>query len=114
MVKRTGPTNEHLVKLIRDLSKSEKPLWRRIAKDLSKPTRQRREVNLSRINRYSKEGDIIIVPGKVLGGGELNHKVTISAWSFSSSALEKIKRAGAKAISIREAFEKNLIGRIIG
>lgn len=34
---------------------------------------------------------------KVLGGGELEHKVTIRAHRFSSKALEKLERSGSKA-----------------
>ncbi len=114
MVKRTGPTNEHLKELIRKFSKSNKPLWKRVAKDLSKPARSRRVVNLARINRHTKSGEVIIVPGKVLGVGELSHKLTISAWSFSDSALSKIKKAGAEIISLNDLFSKNKVGRILG
>ena len=34
---------------------------------------------------------------KVLGNGKLEHKITIQASKFSTSALEKIKEAGSKA-----------------
>ena len=121
MVKRTGPTNEKLKKLIVELKRLaiEKniPLWKRIATDLEKPTRQRRVVNLSRINRYTKENEIIIVPGKVLGSGLLNHKLTIAAWQFSEGALEKIKKIDAKAIKINDLMKEEIKGkriRIIG
>jgi len=114
MVKRTGPTNEHLQALIRTLGKDKKPIWKRIAKDLARPTRIRRVVNLKRINRHTKTGETIIVPGKVLGIGELKHKLTIAAWQFSDSASKKIKAAGATAVSIKELYDKGKIGRIIG
>ena len=92
-------------------------LWRRVADDLSKPTRQRRTVNLSRINRYTKPDETIIVPGKVLSSGDLNHSLTIAAWKFSEQAKRKIKGANAKAISIEEMMKENIKGkrvRIIG
>ncbi len=112
---RTGPTNQNLRKLIEDLNKlsSEKniKLWKRIALDLGKPTRQRRVVNLSRINHYTKENDTIIVPGKVLGSGLLNHKLTIAAYSFSEGALEKINKANSKAITISDLMKENIKGR---
>ena len=72
---RSGPQNEKLKQLITVLKErdySEKvPLFRRIAKDLEKPSRQRRVVNLSNLNRHTKEGEMIVVPGKVLADGVL-------------------------------------------
>jgi len=114
MVKRTGPTNEHLKELIRILGKDKKLLWKRVAKDLAKPTRSRRVVNLKRINRVTKAGETIIVPGKVLGIGDLHHKLTIAAWQFSESAVKKLKTAGASIMSIKELYDKKKTGRIIG
>lgn len=118
---RTGTTNQNLRELISELKKKsldEKVnIWKRIAADLEKPTRQKRVVNLSRINRHSKEDEIVIVPGKVLGSGVLEHKLLIAAFDFSESAKEKIKSCGAEALSIRELMEKNAKAknvRIIG
>lgn len=112
---RTGPTNQNLRNLIKDLkrlsSEQNIKLWKRIVLDLEKPTRQRRVVNLSRISRYTKENDTIIVPGKVLGSGLLNHKLTIAAYSFSQGALQKINKANAKAISIKELMKENIKGK---
>ncbi|GAG29486.1 unnamed protein product, partial [marine sediment metagenome] len=51
-MKRTGPTNEHLRKLIAELKKlsieQNAAIWKRIALELERPTRQRRIVNISR------------------------------------------------------------------
>lgn len=120
-MKRTGPTNPNLRELITDLkrlsSEQNIKLWQRIAQDLEKPTRQRRAVNLSRINRFTKENETIIVPGKVLGSGLLAHKLTIAANSFSLGALEKINKVNAKAIHISELMKESIKGkriRIIG
>ena len=121
MVKRTGPTNQNLLLLIRNLKKlsNEKKvnLWRRIAEDLEKPTRQRRAVNLSRISRHTKENETIVVPGKVLGSGTLDHKLTIAALNFSQGALDKIIKAGAKVVALDEISKESPKGkriRIIG
>ena len=80
---------------------------------MEKPTRKRRIVNLSKINRYTKENDIIVVPGKVLGSGNLEHKVTIAAYKFSNSAKEKIKKAGAKMIPLLELSNESPKGKRI-
>lgn len=121
MSKRTCPTNPILMKLIVELKKRSNEqsinLWKRIAVDLEKPTRQRRVVNLSRISRHAKENEIVVVPGKVLGSGDLSHKLTISAFQFSNSAKEKIEKAGAKIVPLLELSKDNPTGkgiRIIG
>ncbi|MBW2991963.1 50S ribosomal protein L18e [Candidatus Woesearchaeota archaeon] len=117
---RTGPTNPELRNLITDLKKlsieQNKKLWKRIASDLEKPTRSRRIVNLVKINKHAKEDETVIVPGKVLAGGDLTKKTTIAAYRFSDSALEKINKIG-KAITIKELMDNNPKGtkvRIIG
>jgi len=111
MGKRTGPTNPLLKRLIEELKKSSyqmhSPFLLAIAEKLNKPRRQRVEVNIADINRNAEDGDTIIVPGIVLGYGELTKKVTISAWKFSRPALEKIKKSNSIAISIEELVKKN-------
>ena len=106
-MKRTGPTHPELRNLINELkqlSLSEKvPFWKRIAIDLAKPTRQRRAINLSRINRYVNSNETVVIPGKVLGTGEPNEKVTVAAWQFSQSAKEKLKNN----LTIKELMKKN-------
>ncbi len=110
-MKKTGPTNPVLKNLINDLKKKSidqnANIWKRVALDLEKPTRKRRVVNLSRINRHTKKDEIIIVPGKVLGSGSLNHKLTISAFQFSDGAKEKIIKSGAKIVPLKELSDKS-------
>lgn len=110
-MKRTGPTDVNLRRLIRYLRKKSKEenvkIWKDIAWRLERPRRQRAEINVSKINRYTKEGDMIIVPGKVLGAGKLGHRVIVAAWQFSETAKEKIINAGGEAITIEELIERN-------
>ncbi len=111
MVKRTGPTDINLRRLIRYLRKKSNEegvkIWKDVAWRLERPRRQRAEVNVSRINRYTKEGDVIIVPGSVLGAGKLEHKVTVAAWKFSEIARKKIVEAGGEVLTIEELVERN-------
>jgi large subunit ribosomal protein L18e len=111
MVKRTGPTNIHLRRLIRALEKASREnnarIWKYVAELLSKPRRDRVEVNIGKIDRLSNENDVIVVPGKVLGSGKLTKKVKIAAWRFSESSLAKIKEAGAEAIKIEDLVKEN-------
>src|SRR3989344_5615431 len=116
-MKRTGPTNTVLSGLITELKKrsieQSASLWKRIALDLEKPSRQRRVVNLSRINRYTDENDIIIVPGKVLGSGDLSHRLTISAYQFSEQAKDKLEKAGAKIMTLLDLSKEKPNGKKI-
>ncbi len=116
-MKRTGPTNPIMQKMIAELKQKDAKLWKRLARELEKPTRKRREVNLSRIERYAKANDVILVPGKVLAAGELSKKVTIAAWNFSAGAITKIKAAGGKTLTISELIKLHPKGtnvRLIG
>ena len=82
-------------KLIADLrslgTKEKAKIWKVIAKELEKPTRIRRMVSIEKLNRVTKKEETVIVPGKVLSQGELDHKVTIAAWTFSEAAKIIIK-----------------------
>jgi large subunit ribosomal protein L18e len=113
--------NQQLQTLIRELKTAsiehKAPLWKRLASELEGPTAKRRVVNLSKINKYSKDNEIVIVPGKVLSMGDITKKVTIAAYNFSSGALIKINASGAKAVSLNEILKKDPKGakvRIIG
>lgn len=109
--KRTGPTNILLRKTIRELrklaNKNNAPIWDYVAELLERPTRLRYETNVSRINRYTKPGDVVVVPGKVLGAGVLSHPVTVAAIAFSEQALRKITTAGGRAIHILQLAQEN-------
>jgi len=110
-VKETKSTNPELIQLIRFLKKQSKEnnadIWRDVAKHLAKARKQRVAVNLSRINRHTQKSDMIVVPGKVLGAGTLNHSITVAAFSASGKAKEKLATAQAKYLSIPELVEKN-------
>ena len=95
-----------LIDLLRKSSIDNKiAIWNRIAEDLEKPTRKRRMINLYKIDKYTKNNESIIIPGKVLGTGNLSHKVTVAAWSFSEGAKEKIIKANGNAVSIMEMLQ---------
>jgi large subunit ribosomal protein L18e len=94
-------------KLIGDLKKTKVAIWKRIASELEKSTRRMPSVNLYKINKYVREGETAVVPGKVLATGNLNKKLTIAAFQFSDAALEKINKTG-KAILLDEALKQNI------
>ena len=119
MVRRTGPTNNIVQELIAELQGKtvESRFWKRIVKDLQKPTRERRTVNIYKIDKFAREGETIIVPGKVLSVGTLNKKVDVAAMNFSDEARNKIISAQGKVLSIKELLTQNPEGknvRILG
>jgi len=114
-MKKTGTTNENLKGLLTDLKKSsysqEAKIWKRVASDLEKSSRQRRVVNLSRLSRFTKDKETIVVPGKVLGAGAIGHSIVIAALSFSNTAKEQIEKANGKCITINELLKQNPKGK---
>ena len=117
MVKHITKTNEILLGLVAELKKTgtakKAKIWKAVASELLKPTRRMREVNLEKIDRVTKANDTIVVPGKVLGKGNLNHKVNVAAFNFSESARAKI----GSPMTIHELMKKNPKGtgvKIIG
>jgi large subunit ribosomal protein L18e len=111
MVKRTGPTNIYLRKLInllkREGKKNNSKFWLYVAELLSRPTRKRVEVNLSKLNKYTNDGDTVIVPGKLLGYGMINKKITVAAWKYSLNAKEKLEKSGIKILTIEDLLKAN-------
>jgi len=103
----TGPSNYYVRKLIRDLWKTKIRIWKKVSKKLSGPRRNRVKANLYRINKKTSKNDVIVIPGKVLGMGELDHTLTIACLEYSKSAKKKIESSGSKLITIEELLEQN-------
>lgn len=106
MVQR-GPTNPRLADLIAKMSKEEKGIWKQTAELLNRPRRNRPWINLSKIDRYSKDNETILVPGKVLASGSLTKPVTIAAWRISESAKTKVEKSKGKVITIEKLMKDN-------
>jgi large subunit ribosomal protein L18e len=114
-VRKIKSTNPELISLIRDLKKKSREnqteVWRCLAELLSSSKRSRIAVNVSRLNRYTKDGETVAVPGKVLGAGKADHPMTIAAFAFSDRAQSKIQKAKGNCLSIRDLMEKNPSGK---
>jgi len=99
-------TNPRITSLVNDLKSRSRennaPIWREIAERMQSPKRSYATVNVSRINRHTAAGEIIVVPGKVLGAGELGHPVVVGAFVFSDGARSKITDAGGECLTIEE------------
>lgn len=110
-MKQTKTTNPELIGLINLLKKQsmekQAPIWLDVAEDLSKTRSQRVAVNLSRIARNTKQADVIVVPGKILGSGSIGHSVTVASFGASEKAKAKLAEVKGKYLSIPELLEKN-------
>ena len=104
-------TNPRIVRLIGELKAASRetgaPIWRDIARRLEKPSRNYSAVNLSKINRHTQSNDIVLVAGKVLATGDLEHSVTVAAFNFSSQALSKILASGGKCLTIEKLMSEH-------
>ena len=102
----------HMVKDLKQASKkNEAPIWSRLAKLAIKPSSAKRVVNLSRINKTTKDNDILFVPGKVLGTGNMSHKITLSSFSMSVTAAKKIIQTGGSIITYSDMIKKYPTGK---
>ncbi len=87
---------------VRLLKKMKKPFWKRVLELVDRSRRSRIEVNISKINKYGKEGKVIVIPGKLLGGETLKHRIKIIAVDASKKVIDEIKLAGGEFVYLRD------------
>lgn len=114
-MKKLRKTSPRLIQLVDDLRKKgyeeNVDLWVELSKRLCRPTRQMAELNLWKLEKHTGEKETVVVPGKVLGAGRLDHRVTVSALKFSKKAYMKITENGGEALTIEELIERNPAGK---
>ncbi len=108
-------TNQVVIRMARDLKKAsiknDAPIWAKLAEYALKPSIARRDINLNRIAQLTKENDTVVFPGKVLGTGNVSHKITLCSFSISNSAVDKIIDNGGKLISFSDLIKQNPTGK---
>lgn len=92
--------NETVWTLRRAFKTSKAPIWRYLEEEILRARSIRREVNISRLASVTKNGETVVVPGKVLGSGEMDHKLTVYAFSFSERARKNITDVGGTIIGL--------------
>jgi len=106
-----GPESLELKSLVafleRAASKNKVEVWKVVARLLSKPSRKKKGVSVFKLSRVTKSNDVVIIPSKLLSGGELKHALTIGVWKASKNAVEQVKKAGGSVVSIKTLVEKN-------
>jgi large subunit ribosomal protein L18e len=103
-------TNPELLETIRFLKvkarENKSRIWKVAAEQLSDARGRRAVLDLNHISRASTADSVVLVPGKVLGDGVLQHPVVIGAFHFSATAKAKIEEAGGKCITIADLVSK--------
>lgn len=111
MTKRTGPTNpvtkSLVIRLVKQSKKEKVEIWSAVAERIKRPSRQRAEVNLNELDKYCKNNETVIIPGKLLGAGMLTKPLNVAALSASKSAIERLNKAKGIYLSIEELMNKN-------
>ena len=95
-------TNSELVETIQMAKKNNHLV---LAKRLSTPTKRQIKINMETLNTIKE--DKIIVPGKVLGTGNLTKKLSVYALDFSEGAEKKLKKAECEFRTIKEEIKAN-------
>ncbi len=102
---------ETLIFLEKSAKRNKAPVWSDVAMRLSASRRSRTEVNVGKLAKVTKADDVVVVPGKVLGAGELKHRLTLASWSAANGVAKKVTKAGGKMVSIRELVGSNPGGK---
>ncbi|MFH1501082.1 MAG: 50S ribosomal protein L18e [archaeon] len=98
-------TNPEIVETMLKLKKNDS--WVKVAGLISGPVRKNSSLNIGQIDKLTKEGDTVLIPGKVLSEGEASKKIRVVALSFSERAREKLKDKKCEVVSILEEFKVN-------
>ncbi len=81
-------------------------IWKALEKEFLKSRSNRRLVNIQKLNKITNNGDTIIIPGKILGNGILKHKLTVYAYSYSETALNKLNESGTEILSLQSLINR--------
>jgi len=102
-------TNSELVETI--ILSKKNSAWIKVAEILSGSRRNSRSFNLHEIDDLSKEGDTVVIPGKVLSEGEISKKIRVVAKGFSEKAREKLLKSKTPIAFIEEEIKTNPEGK---
>ena len=100
------------LKILKKASReNDAPIWAKVADYGQKSRSNQKIVNLTRIDQTTEDGNAIVITGKVLGTGNISHKVSVSSFSISNSAAKKIKESGGEVLNFLEMIEKFPTGK---
>ncbi|MCX8188869.1 MAG: 50S ribosomal protein L18e [Nitrososphaeria archaeon] len=103
----SNPVIKEAIKKIRSISKTgNKKFWSSVEEMILKPRSRRPEINVGKISKLTKENDVVLVPGKLLGDGLIDHPITVGALFASKSAIKKIVEAGGTFLPLTAFIER--------
>ncbi len=107
-------TNPLIIGLTEELGRlsyeNEARIWKELSERLAKSSRRMVVTNVGKISENTKAKDQVAVPGKVLGFGSLDHPVAVAGLGFSSTAREKILKAGGECMGLLDLAKRNPTG----
>lgn len=83
------------------------PAWLKLTKLLSQSTKRQSSINLGDIDKQTSMGDTVLVPGRVLGVGEITKKIRICSFGISEEALERLAKTRSEWCNILDEIKKN-------
>jgi large subunit ribosomal protein L18e len=83
------------------------PIWGAVAERLARPRHQITPVNVGHLARTAPAQSTVVVPGKLLAGGEIAAPLTVAAYRFSPAARSKILAAGGTTLTIAELLKSH-------
>jgi large subunit ribosomal protein L18e len=107
--KKKATTRRIMAALRKKASQSKARVWKDLIWRIDRPRRIRTEVNVDKINKLAQKykDKIFVVPGKVLGTGELEHCCRVAALAFTNTAKSKINKQG-EAIPLQKLVEMDV------
>lgn len=105
---KTNPRTEDLIQKMYKLSEENGVnLWKDLAGALEKSGNNWVEINLDHLNKVTEKGDKVVVPGKVLGKGLIDHEVDVYSFNSSKVAKKRIVKEGGSCLPIEELMDRN-------
>ncbi|TLY07281.1 MAG: 50S ribosomal protein L18e [Thaumarchaeota archaeon] len=108
----TGQVILQMAKQLRGASKKNNaPIWLKLAELALKPSRSRRVINLGQLDKFVNDNDVVVVPGKVLGTGNISHKITLCSFSISTTGAKKVTQSGGKLVNFAHLIKNHPTGK---
>ena len=102
----------NMLKILKAASKeNDAPIWAKVANYIQKSRSNQKIVNLTKIDQTTEDGNAVVITGKILGTGNISHKISVSSLSISNSAAKKIIESGGEVLQFSEMIQKFPTGK---
>lgn len=106
--------NEHTVRMARNLRRKstthEAPIWKKVSEFALKTAVSKRVINVNGIEKLTKDGDVVVFPGKVLGTGDITHNISLFCFDISRTAASKVRNAGGRILDYKTLTDERPTG----